>query len=124
MLRDAMSEQRFLGNYGDAELPAAVQRGCQVTIKKGVTIYTTMPGQKQKKAGRTYKIYVHHIGMGSRPGGLAPNGVAPRVVWPGEGGYWHEVDLNDIPEALASSPTDAETKRRAETDHFMQSLKA
>lgn len=23
----------------------------------------------------------------------------PTVRWPGEGGYWFEVDINDIPEA-------------------------
>ena len=116
--------RRFEGYHEDHEIP--IKKGDIVTIKKGTTIRTTMPttvtiaGQKQgaykvKVAGRTYKVRVDHVLNGvtirqsaSQGGRILDSSSferAPSVRWAGTGGYWFEVDLNDIPEALASGVT-------------------
>jgi hypothetical protein len=98
---------KFKGYHDDHEIP--VKKGDLVTIRKGTKIRTTSPsitgGFKSKEAGRTYKVTVDHIlnGMNQpvgHPGHNASYPVqSPSVRWPGSGGYWYEVDLNDIPEA-------------------------
>jgi hypothetical protein len=101
--------KRFEGYHDLEDLP--VKRGDHVTVLKGTRIKTTMPakdgsGYRVKVAGRTYKVTVHHVlngvtrsdlvcGRGETPGPVSP----PQVCWAGEGGYWHQVDLNDVPEA-------------------------
>lgn len=115
---------RFEGYYEDRELP--LKRGDTVTIKKGTRISTpTFPGSKERIAKRTYKVKVHHF----MPGMTDINSVQsehppfeyrevrkhrdnPKVCWPGESGYWFEVDLNDIPEATSALPKLAEVERK------------
>lgn len=83
----------FVGFHAPETLP--IKAGDVVTIKKGVIVKTV--GREPKPAGRTYKIKVHHVGCGM----VAHNGNPawnPTVVWPGPGGYWSEVDINDVPE--------------------------
>ncbi len=100
--------KRVEGYHENHEVP--VKKGELVTILKGTTIRTTMPRpeDKVKVAGRTYKVEVHHILNGmNKPEGHKDHNRAypvrpPSVRWPGTGGYWFEVDINDIPEAAAS----------------------
>lgn len=85
---------RYIGYHEDKEIP--VKAGDSVTIRKGVEIRTTSPGARTKIAGRTYKITVHHILNGcTHLGEVLSN---PSVRWAGSGGYWSDVDINDIPE--------------------------
>ena len=85
----------FIGYHEDKDIP--IKPGDIVTIVKGVTIETTHSSGPKKIAGRTYKIKVHHIlnGATSFNGKHYSN---PAVRWPGSGGYWNHVDINDIPE--------------------------
>jgi hypothetical protein len=72
-----------------------IKRGMTVTILKGTPVHHR---GKIVPAGRTYKVTVHSMDEGS-------NACArhsrrdPKVIWPGTGGYWSEVDINLIPEA-------------------------
>lgn len=116
------TEKRFVGFYEDHELP--LKRGQMVTIKKGTMIKTV--GRPAKPAGKTYKITIHHFLPGiTRPETKIDYDVKPpkanrvlvhesnpMVVWPGPGGYWSEVDINDIPEAVNAPPSLAEAVRR------------
>jgi hypothetical protein len=83
-----------------------IKRGMVVTIEKG-TMVRMSGGRPSKPAGRTYKVTVHHLGYGvdrhRAYHGAIVNHQNPSIVWPGAGGYWAEVDLNDIPEARISS---------------------
>ncbi len=103
--------KRFEGYHEERDLP--VKRGDLVTIPKGTRIRTTMPakdkaGYQTKIAGRTYQVKVNHILNGvtlteefARSHGVTAGPTRnPSVRWPGSGGYWFEVDINDIPEAL------------------------
>src|SRR5882672_4266151 len=95
---------KYEGFYEDDELP--VKRGDVVTILKGVHIRTMLPRSedKEKIAGRTYRITVNHVLCGTnRPVGHPDHNPSydvknPSVRWPGKGGYWFEVDVNDLPE--------------------------
>jgi hypothetical protein len=91
---------KFFGNYDTAELP--IKPGMTVTIKKGTMVKTV--GREPKPAGRTYKVKVNHILSGvTRHRNHREDEVDfqnPKVVWAGPGGYWSEVDINDIPEAV------------------------
>lgn len=99
--------KRFEGFHELDELP--VKKGDLVTILKGTTIRTTLPsmtgGYEVKVAGRTYKVRVNHVFEGmNRPAGHKNHNPSypvqsPTVRWPGTGGYWFGVDINDIPEA-------------------------
>jgi len=90
----------FTGYVPNDQLP--VKKGDVVTIRKGVTVHTTRPAKNRKgyvrhTAGRTYKIVVDHVLNGTHhiEDEWHTN---PSVRWPGTGGYWCEVDINDIPE--------------------------
>ncbi len=76
----------------------------EVTIPKGVLVYSTKPGPP-KPSGRTYKVKLHSFapGMATHTYYCETVGVGknPRVCWVGTGSYWHEVDVNDIPEIRA-----------------------
>lgn len=102
---------KYVGYYEHNELP--IKRGQTVTIKKGTTIRSMHPdpAKKVKVAGKTYKITVDHLLPGRSKIEMQRNETTgkyeevrtpidnPTVRWPGEGGYWCEVDINDIPEA-------------------------
>lgn len=108
---------KFIGFHENADLP--VKRGDTVTILKGTKIRTTSPGittpYLTKTAGRTYKVKVDHVLNGmNHPVGHPRHTKGyevhnPSVRWPGTGGYWHEVDINDIPEAQAAINARIET---------------
>lgn len=98
-----METKRFEGYHAPETLP--VKRGDTVTIKKGTVIKTTMPRpeDKTKIAGRTYKVQVDHVLPGRtiteltcRRGETPGPKQNPSVRWPGTGGYWFEVDINDV----------------------------
>ncbi len=107
--------RRFEGFHNDEDLP--VKKGDTVTIMKGTVIKTLMPsmngGYRTKLAGRTYKVKVDHILNGMTfteefvrnrgNGETAGHKQNPSVRWPGTGGYWFSVDINDIPEAQNGS---------------------
>jgi hypothetical protein len=92
---DAMAQ--YIGYHDDKDIP--IKAGDTVTIKKGVTIKTTHLSTCEKIAGRTYKIRVHHILNGATSSANGEHYSNPRVRWAGAGGYWNDVDINDIPEA-------------------------
>lgn len=94
----------FTGYTPNDQLP--LKKGDVVTICKGVLVRTTRPSRRphggghpyvRETAGRTYKIVVDHVLNGTSGEGVAS--INPSVRWPGSGGYWCEVDINDIPEA-------------------------
>lgn len=87
---------KYVGYHEPETLP--VMAGDTVTITKGVEIWSMHPKKSKWKAGRTYKIKVHHVLCGSDGGGPYSR-TNPQVRWPGSGGYWNAVDINDIPEA-------------------------
>lgn len=103
--------KRFEGFHSDDKLP--IKKGDVITILKGAFIKTMKPsptgGFVKKTAGRTYKVTVDHVLPGrNRPVGQPGHDgsypvESPSVRWAGTGGYWYEVDLNEIPEATASS---------------------
>ena len=108
--------KRYVGYHEEADLP--IKRGDQVTIPKGTTIRTTHPRRSPSYvAGRTYKIKVFTMMRGSSDTKHEWNDATqkydqvriprdnPAVEWPGEGGYWCWVDINDVPEAMASGVT-------------------
>jgi hypothetical protein len=84
----------FLGYFKDEDMP--VVRGDIVTIKKGTVVKTV--GREPKPAGKTYHVKVHHLLPGCAQWGREP-AHNPKVCWAGPGGYWSEVELNDVPEA-------------------------
>lgn len=87
--------KRIEGTYDLTTLP--FKRGDYVTIPKGTVIHTTSP-IGEKVAGRTLKVKIAHIYNGYPACGGTP-GRNPVVEWVGAGGYWHRVDINDVPEA-------------------------
>ncbi len=86
--------KRFVGYC--PELP--IKKGDVVTIPKGTAIESTSP-KGGKVAGRTFKVRVTHVNTGSNPIARDDEPTNPVVEWAGSGGYWHRVDINDIPEA-------------------------
>jgi hypothetical protein len=107
-----MMTVKYVGSMLDASLP--LKPGDTVTVKKGTLVYHR--GQ-WKPAGRTYKVKIHHfsaiwVHSASRvtpypetwPNiSAVDHGIGvlcPAVCFPGSGGYWSDVNLNDIPEAV------------------------
>lgn len=109
--------KKFIGYTGDDELP--FKNGDRVTIPKGVTVYSPFTTLKEAPAMRSFKVTIHHIAPGQSVPDydyeryyktLYPNAPVregkhgqkyydtcnPRVVWAGAGGYWKEVDINDL----------------------------
>ena len=90
---------RFVGYHDEHSLP--IKRGDTVTIVKGTPVRNR---GKTKPAGRTYKIKVDHLLPGCTDRPFSSEGPVhksnPLVRWGGSGGYWSEVDINLIPEAL------------------------
>lgn len=96
----------FQGYHELHDLP--INPGMMVTIKKGVLVKTV--GRDTRPAGKTYKVKVHHLLPGCSPHPMFVGEMAartrtenPKVVWAGPGGYWSEVDINDVPEAQTES---------------------
>ncbi len=86
-----------LEGYNDV-LP--VKKGDTVVIPQGALIKTV--GRRIRAASQTYQIRVHHVFCGSNlPKGHPQHDPSrpvrnPKVVWLGLGGYWSEVDINDV----------------------------
>jgi hypothetical protein len=79
-----------------------LHRGSVVTIPKGAIIKQI--GKEPRPAGKTYTVTLHDVYNGTTAYRLGSDFVRPcppRIVWPGTGGYWCEVDINRIPEAHA-----------------------
>jgi hypothetical protein len=94
------NKSKYAGYWHLEDLP--VRPGDMVTIPKGTTIRTMAPGKRKRVAKRTYRVKVDHVLPGSNAiimGGKFIRPCNPSVCWPGTGGYWNEVDINDIPEA-------------------------
>lgn len=99
-LKGPRNPRRMVGYHPNSKIP--IKRGDRVTIQKGVVIRNTKRGVYV--CGRTHKAEVDHILNGSsrtdwKTGEQSPTS-NPSVRWPGVGGYWSEVDINDIPEAI------------------------
>jgi len=89
----------YKGYNNPKDLP--VQPGDMVTIPKGTVVRMTAPHKRKRVAKKTYQIKVDHILPGSNTclvGGKFSKSSNPTVRWLGIGGYWQEVDINDIPE--------------------------
>lgn len=77
-----------------------IKAGDQVTIKKGTLVTTVKKGSQV--AGKTYKVFVHHTLPGTNYPVGHPNHdknspvTNATVVWPGPGGYWSSVDINEV----------------------------
>ncbi len=106
---------KYIGYHAESSLP--FKRGQEVTIKKGTKIHCMKRGDVIAK--KTFKITIHHMMNGisypkftitdcdlralnmtfqqieAYPGNMIP-GKNPSVCWPGTGGYWQEVDINDV----------------------------
>jgi hypothetical protein len=89
--------KRFEGYHHERTLP--IKAGDKIMIPKGVMVRhrgETVP------AKRSYRVRVHHV----LPGQNLPPGQKghdsdydvknPSVRWAGAGGYWSEVDINDV----------------------------
>jgi hypothetical protein len=92
----------YLGPQVESELP--VRRGMEVTILKGTEVKVV--GKPLRLAGKTYKIKVDHVAVGSCfyvtedwKGKVYHRPEPTQVVWAGPGGYWSRSNLSDIPEA-------------------------
>jgi hypothetical protein len=83
--------KKYIGYTSETEIP--VKQGDKVLIKKGTEIRTSQGDIHFAK--RTYTVRVHNIlkGMNSSEGKPLIN---PSIRWPGAGGYWNQVDINDI----------------------------
>jgi mannose-6-phosphate isomerase-like protein (cupin superfamily) len=100
---------KYVGYHPIETLP--IKRGDVVTVPKGAPVRTTDPHGKSRVVRRTHKVKVVTVSPGAdyvqlRPGHPDANErdevhvvVNPSVTWAGSGGYWHEVDINLIPEA-------------------------
>jgi hypothetical protein len=89
--------KRYEGYHDERTLP--IKQGMTVTIKKGTMVKTF--GKDPKPAGKTYKVKVVFLGCGQNAHvyrGEAIPAVNPSVSWAGPGGYWSDVDINDLPE--------------------------
>jgi len=54
---------------------------------------------QSKVAGRSYTVIVHSVNCGTNADIYQGKVIAaknPSVVWPGDGGYWCEADVNDV----------------------------
>lgn len=105
---------RWIGPCG--YLPK-IEQGMTVTIQKGTRMTGTFPdkladgklpsGRNYREAKKTYKVKVNHTFDGyvrdDHPHvnrGLGFYMENPRIAFAGVGGYWCDVDINDIPEAI------------------------
>lgn len=110
---------KYIGYHDESKLP--LKRGQTVTIKKGTKIHCMLRGIVEAK--KTFKIKIHHLMPGcswskrmitdrdretlkmtweeinAYPGDFIPQS-NPGVSWPGTGGYWQTVDINEIPETF------------------------
>lgn len=109
--------KKFIGYTADVELP--FKRGDTVVIPKGTIVYSRFPTTKAEPTKRKQTVKIHHI----MPGQNVPEAdylrdykyivdnaplitdnygrkvyatYNPRIVWAGAGGYWKEVDVNDL----------------------------
>lgn len=103
------TKTKYVGSMLDSEFP--LKHGDVVTVKRGTPIFHR---GEWRLARRTYKVKIHHFSAiwTSAAKRLVPypnnwpepvetvNGVlCPAICFPGSGGYWSDINLNDIPEA-------------------------
>lgn len=73
-------------------------KGDKISMPKGISIRTTMPGDKaQKVCKRAYTVPVYRIDSGFFRGDDAATAFECQstITWAGEGGYWHSVNTRD-----------------------------
>lgn len=73
-----------------------IKQGDTITIPKGIAVHSTHPHRKNYATKRAMKVVVNHILPGSDAYGEY-EATNPKIVWAGTGGYWCEVDINDLP---------------------------
>jgi hypothetical protein len=74
------------------------RQGNRIRIPAGTVVDSTHPRRKRFTLTRAHTIVVNH----TLPGIGYPDSLdrkSPRVCWPGTGGYWCEVDINDLVDA-------------------------
>lgn len=91
-------------HYPDDEIH--IKPGDRVHVPRGVLVKTTAPGEDILITKRSQTVTVHHVLPGSvgsahpyKPGRKVA-GTPPKVVWAGAGGYWKEVDINDVEKVM------------------------
>src|SRR3546814_5854835 len=111
--KSGRSEAYFLG----ASPMPRLRQGDLVTIRKDTRIFGTFPdsllhgrlenGRGYRIAKKTYQVKIRNIYPGSmqqdwphQTNGIGAYVSNPTIVFVGAGGYWAEVDLNEIPEAI------------------------
>lgn len=93
------NEKKMMIGYTE-NLP--IKGGDKVRIKKGTMIRTIMTVKLEKIAGRTYTIKVAYTTPGKNYPKDDPRHNEsyvvenPKVAFLGAGGYWYEVDMNDV----------------------------
>jgi hypothetical protein len=105
---------KYVGSRQDNQI--SLKQQDVVTIKKGTLV---LYRGEWKPAGRTYKVRIHHFSAiwVTQAAKATPYPVSwpdlsdplinptigilsPSICFPGSGGYWSDVNLNDIPEAM------------------------
>jgi len=84
---------KYEGYFPKEELP--IKPGDKVIIPMGIKIKSLHPKKKEYVSRRKQTIEVNHILSGVTTGNLPKSN--PKVCWAGSGGYWCEVDINDLP---------------------------
>ena len=95
---------KFLGFVPKEDLP--VKAGDTITILRGTRVVCHRL-KIDRRAGRTYKVVVDHILSGvsdwDPDHDFRVPRQNPRIRWAGTGGYWFEVDINHVPEAVSAT---------------------
>lgn len=110
---------KYIGYQKEAVLP--IQPGMTVIIPRGTKVKSTNPSRREYVTKCARKVRVHHLLPGcnipdydyhryysdskyaNAPSIKTDWGTQyaitnPSVCWPGTGGYWCEVDINDVME--------------------------
>lgn len=72
-----------------------INGGDIIIIPKGVKVKTMHPSKDSYITKRKQKIEVNHTLPGQSLADGTPR-INPSVRWAGTGGYWCEVDINDV----------------------------
>lgn len=123
-VRELLGIPKLLGFHYHEQLP--FKKGEKVKISKGTFVHSTNPKHKSNLGRHYGSFYlkrdlwvtIHHFGCGQSVEehdylkdykdiypdapiietqyGLRYATQNPSVIWAGSGGYWHEVDINEV----------------------------
>jgi hypothetical protein len=86
---------KYIGYHEKKDIP--FKAGQEVVIPRGVVVKSMNPSKNEFITSRIRKIVIDHVLTGCDDGFTAASN--PSVRWAGTGGYWNEVDINDILDA-------------------------